>query len=144
MSYTRYRAGGDDLAAGLAAWALFLAALLLAVLAYYAFRAGWLVIRVFRRHPRNRALWSALGVSLGTWALVGLVAAVTGATQAPAHEQAVASLLVALAVVAVGATAALVITAKVIDLREDHLLQRELSKEILVEDVLQRPWWEAA
>jgi hypothetical protein len=144
MSYTRYHSGGDDLAAGLTAWALFLAALLLAALAYYAFRAGWLVIHVFRRHPRRRALWSALGVCLSAWALVGLVAALMGATQAPAHEQAVAPLLVALVVVAGGATAALVITAKIIDLREDHLLQRELSKETLVEDVLQRPWWEAA
>lgn len=144
MPYTRFRSGGEDAAAGLAAWALFLAALLLAVLAYYAFRAGWLMIHVFARHPRNRALWSALGICLGAWALVGLVAAVMGTTRAPAHEQAAAPLLIALVVVAVGATVALVITAKIVDLREDQLFQREMSKETLVEDVLQRPWWEAA
>ena len=150
MSSSRYRPGGGDDVAGFVGMALFLAALLIGVSVYYAFRAIWLVIQVSMRHPRNRALWIAFGVCLGAWSLLGLTAAVVaigghvGAGRPSETSETMVALAGTLLCLAVVATAALVLTAKIIDLREDALFQREMTKETLVDDVLHHPWWEAA
>jgi hypothetical protein len=114
-------------------------AVLILICAYFAVRTCWMVIRTFARHPRNRALWTALGVCLGAWALVGVALAASGG-----WKQQAAPVVSALLTLAGLATAGLAVTAKIVELREDDLFQRAFTKETLVQDVLQRPWWEAA
>ena len=139
MAYRRSSPSAEDAAAGFAGGMLAILAVLIIICAYVVVRTSWMVIRTFARHPTNRALWSALGLCLGAWALVGLALAASGG-----WTQQATPLLSALLALAALATAALAVTAKVVELREDQLFQRAFSKETLVQDVLQRSWWEAA
>ncbi|HEY1388706.1 MAG TPA: hypothetical protein VGF38_09185 [Ktedonobacterales bacterium] len=139
MAYRRSSPSAEDAAAGFAGGTLAILAALMIISAYFVVRTCWMVIRTFARHPTNRALWSALGLCLGAWALLGLALVVSGGCT----QQAVPVLSALLALAGLSA-AGLAVTAKVVELREDHLFQRAFTKETLVQEVLQRPWWEAA
>lgn len=87
-----------------------------------------LVLRAFKQHPKEPALWAGLMVFGGSWGLVGLTTTASGPTAD--------GVFVAVAFVA---TAVLLIVARVVLLHKDDLLQ--VPPERLVTKVFARPWW---
>ncbi len=134
MSYSRASSAADDVASAVTGGLILLALALIFVLAYVAFQAGWLVVRITLQHPTHRMLRIAWGGFLGAWALVGLVAALGAG----------ASVLDACLILAGLATAILVLVAKLIELDASDLVQTQRTKDLLIQDILFRPWWEAA
>jgi hypothetical protein len=95
------------------------------LLAWLLVKATELIIRVMAAHPENRAM----RIALGAFALTTVSALITGGRY---------SLLDTAAVAAFGA---LVLTAKVVEVYYDQLLQVEWSRETVVNSVLHEPWW---
>lgn len=91
-------------------------------------------VRTFAAHPENPALWISLGICLGLWCLAGIAGVL-------APESSIMSAFVALALLATGAV---LLTARIVELYYDDLFQRERAKDTLVRDVLSRRWWDAA
>ncbi len=87
-----------------------------------------MVVRVWMIDPHNRVLRWATGIAVGMLLLCGL----TGGQLAPIN---------ALAGLAVGA---LLLVCKILDVYYDTLLQREITKETVIHDVLHEPWFAAA
>ena len=91
---------------------------------YVTAKAAELVIRVLVAHPGSRPMWTALGLFvLG----VGLAALMQWRSDV-------------LNVFAVVATAALLVTAKAVEIYHEQLFLAEVDRESLATDVLQ-PWW---
>ncbi len=134
MSYSRASSAADDVASAVTSGFVLLALALILLLAYLVFQAGWLVVRITVQHPTHRVLRIAWGGCIGSWALVGLIAALGAG----------ASVLDTCLILAVLATAILVLVAKLIELDATDLVQTKRTKDLLIQDVLFRPWWEAA
>lgn len=102
--------------------------------AYGAVKAVNLVVRSLAHHPRNRALWIALTCCLGSWLVLGLAATLLVAS----------SVLAVLGGLAVASTAALLLVAHIVEVYYAGVFQRARTRDTLLADVLNRPWWEAA
>lgn len=128
----RYRGSPTDDPAEAAAGGVILATLLaVLLLLFLAYKAASLVGRTIAQHPRNLALWIALGACGVSWCL-----AAAFLTQAP--QSALTGTLVALAGLT---TLALVCTAHIVELYYDNRARRPVTKETLIADVLSLPWW---
>jgi hypothetical protein len=101
--------------------------LALLVCAFLIAMAVWLVASTLYQHPENKPLWVTLGFAIVT---TSLAVAARGAS------------LVA-NVVAVGALTALLLTAALVKTYYDPLVQRPMTKEVFVGDILERPWFTA-
>lgn len=141
---TSYRSG-DAFGSGAMAGLLVMSMVLLLLAVWGVVRGIVLVARVLRQHPHHHGLRVLACCCLGSWILVALAAAAavfgTGTSPTGAGSNAGTTLLVTLAVVAGVITGVLFIVAKVVDLEGQELFQREPTKELLLQDVLQRPWW---
>lgn len=135
-------AAGEELAASLLGLGISLAIVALLLAAYGLVKAVNLVIRACARHRSSRPLRAALATFTCLWALAGLTA-VLAALDA-GHTPALGYLAGTCAILGVLAAGALVLTAKIVELAHSDLVLRERSKEALISDVLQGPWWEAA
>lgn len=134
MRASRSSSAADDVASAVAGEFVLLALVVILLLVYLVFQAGWLVVRVTQQHPTHRVLRIAWGGCVGGWVLVGLVAALGAGT----------SVLDACLILAVLTTVGLVLVAKLIELDATDLVQTQRTKDLLIQDVLSRPWWEAA
>jgi hypothetical protein len=103
----------------------FLMLLALAVCVYLVAMAVWLVASTLAQHPDNKPLWLALG------------AAITAAALAWAGQGA-SPVLNGLAGLAI---TALLITAGTVKTYYDPLVQRPITKEVFIDDILERPWF---
>lgn len=117
-------AGEDGLAMNVAGLALLLTLVALLALAWCLAKIASLLVRVWGRHPRSKALWIATGSVL---LLTG------GAALAP--DQPAVMSLAGLSLIG------LVLTARAVDLYHDPLFQRELTRDTFVHQVLHEPWW---
>lgn len=112
----------------LGAAAVAVAAVAILITIWLTVKAAELVIRVMVAHPTNKAMWVALG-------------AFFLATLGPLLTHGQYPFLDAMPFVAL---LALIVTAKVVELSHDRLLQREWSPEAVVHEVLHEPWWNVA
>lgn len=106
-----------------AAGALMAAALMAAI--WIVIKSAEVVVRALMLDPKNRVLWVAILNAL-LWSIV------CGLT----HWQSTGF-------IAVFGTSLLVVVAvaKYIEMCHDRIFQRELSKEMLIDDILNRPWF---
>jgi hypothetical protein len=108
---------------------------------YLVVRAVNLLMRVLARHPRQRALWIALGTCVGMWGLTALTGVLAATPAAAGWLLGIGAVSLILAVLS---TAGLLVTARIVELHYDQLLQRQRTKETLIQDVLMQPWWSSA
>ena len=146
MSYTPYaRAhGGEQLVTAVAGAVLTLLLVLLVA-------SGWLIIQglnllltAFAHQPKHPALWIPLLSSLGLWTATGFVlvsASSSMSGQTHPHLPLFASILAALALVA---TVALFVSARVLEILRSDLLLVDQGMTTLVDKVLRQPWWQVS
>jgi hypothetical protein len=91
---------------------------------FVAVKVSTLIVRVFMQHPTNLFLWA--------W-VVWLVGA--GIGWYVSHGYQVWQWLV------FAGAGGLVLTARIIEVYHEHLIQKAPGKETLVEQVLQQSWW---
>lgn len=101
-----------------------LSLLLLLLAAYLLWQGSKLVAETVVAHPSCRVLQGALGATL-----LAILAAIAFGAQVPA-----------LVAVAVGSVLVLVLVCRCVQLYYDPLQQRRITKEGLLEDVLQSAW----
>ena len=116
---------GSSSAETAAVAALLLAAVVLLLLAWLACQALALVVKTCAAHPDNKPLRWAVGVALAAT----LAAAATGLRILP------------LVILAALALVVLVATAWIVKTYYDALFARPLTRQRLIGDVLQSPWW---
>jgi hypothetical protein len=107
---------------------------------------GWLIVQAlnllttaFAHHPKHPALWTALLSSLGLWSATGIIFASGVATTA--GGQMLVGVVGGLAILA---TAALLLIARVLNIMRSDLLLLDQGKTTLVDKVLRQPWWQKA
>ncbi len=124
---------GDSGAAALVLLFVVIIIVMLLIMMYLTVKATNLIVRVFARYPHTKALYVALFPCLAVW-----IVALLAAPQAWVDDQT----RVVLFALASGGTAVLLIVCKITELAHDRLFQRERSGGALIEDVLDRPWWQ--
>jgi hypothetical protein len=128
---------GDGLDGSDAAGAILLGIICLAVIlftAYLLVRAAYLVASVLARYPKNPPLWIALATCIVTWVLAGVAVEVPKVI----NPQQVTVLFAVAGV----SSLALLITAKVVELANDPLFQRERTGAMVLDDVVHPThWW---
>jgi hypothetical protein len=95
---------------------------------WISIKAFELVVRAVCLEPSNKILWSAIGNTL-VW---GVVLMLDGGRTSLVAIIAGTSLLALLAI------------AKVVEIRNDVLLQQGFTRDDVIHEVLHEPWWQAA
>ncbi len=135
MRWSHYRGSPSDGLAGAAAGGMvLLAVVVLLLLLYLAYLAARLIGRTVAQHPHNRVLRIALTVFAARWGW-----AIVALPQAP--RSALAVTFLALAILS---ALALLCVARVIEIYYDNQAQRPITKETVIADVLDFPWWRSA
>lgn len=133
MSRYNRNSSADDIATGIAVAVLILVVLALFVAARAIYQAARRVGTVMNEHPRNPAIWIALGICLVLWLAVPLAAL--------ASPPADSTLLAISLVLACGSTLAVVVVALFVETYFNGMLRRERSRDVHLKDVLTRSWW---
>jgi hypothetical protein len=115
----------DEFGKGIAA--LFVVALIIG--AFLTAKAVELVLRVMVKYPQHCFMW----VLLGLWAIT-LVVLIVVANQPKATPDAA---LVGFSL----STASLLLAAKGVEIYHEERFEREITKEVVIDDVLRRPWF---
>lgn len=118
----------DQLTSFLAYTAVGLIILGLIVAIWFLIKAFELVVRVLVAHPDNKPLW----IALGTFVLFAALAYGTQGQEPTINVLAATAFVVLLAV------------AKIVEIYYEQLFLKEFSREQVVHQVLNEPWWNAA
>jgi len=139
MSYTRYSRSPD----GGEQFVLAILAGVTTVLLVSALLTIWLIVQVtnlllnaFAHHPKHPALWISLLSSLAFSAATGILLASEATTAT--SGQIIIGVLGGLALLA---TLALLVIARVLEIIRSDLLLLDRGKTTVVDKVLRQPWW---